>query len=158
MSCKITDLAETIIKSDKMSATDIIDFIGSEMEDGATTTEVYHRLYKQAYGEKITKELADCFVKSMTVTDGTDRATGMKWNYDTSIEVGNKISIDWHKIDKIDFYIALNMMYSDYFTVAKSYDLQNDNLFFAKMAKAWLCDDDVASNKMYRYYFNVVVD
>lgn len=128
------------------------------MENGAKSSDVYCSLYEEAYGKIITREVADCWVKSMDITDETDRPNGMKWSYDTAVEVGNKIGINWKEIDKVEWYCVLNMMYSDYYCVAKSFDLQDDYMYYAKSAKAWFYDNDVAdvNAKTYNYYFHVL--
>ena len=157
--CKISELAESIIKSDKMSASEVIEFIGEQMETGATTSEAYHKLYEKVYGKIITREVADAWVRSMSIPDNTDRNTGMKWSLDTTTEVGNKININWHEIDKVEWYCVMNMMYADYWCVAKYAEKQDDAMFYAKLAKAWFYDDDIEDieSKTYKYYFDVVL-
>lgn len=156
MECKITELSNLIIKDGKMTATDVIDFIGKAMENEKPIKMVYRELYENAYGKKITRELADMWVKSMSITDGSERNNGIKWSLESASEVGNKIGFDWNKYSKIDFFVAMNMVYSDYFRSAKKYDLQNDSVYFAELAKDWLCDEDAPCDKLYKYYFNII--
>ena len=53
------------------------------------------------------------------------------------------------------FYVALNMMYSDYCKVAEKVGASSLD-FYAYMAKAFLDDKDAAEGKIIRY-FNCVV-
>lgn len=139
-----------------MTAGQVIDYIGMEMEKGAKTGDVYKSLYEKAYGHEITRELADTWVKSLEVSDGSDRGNGMKWSYEATTEAGNKIGIDWREVTKCEWYVVMNMMYSDYYRSAKYAEKQNDAMFFAHMAKDWIYDEDAPEDKLYRYYFAVI--
>lgn len=102
------------------------------------------------------KELAEQIVKDMAVTDGSERENGQKWNIDQTSAVGSEIGIDWGKIPKLDFYVVMNMVYSDYYSVAEKIEYSDDSKFYAYMAKAWLCDEDVPSGKLFKYIFHVL--
>ncbi|MDY4223633.1 MAG: hypothetical protein SOX75_03020 [Candidatus Limivicinus sp.] len=49
----------------------------------------------------------------------------------------------------------MNMLYSDYFKVAKKF-IVNNTEFYANLAEAFLCDKDAADDKLIRYYECVV--
>ncbi len=57
--------------------------------------------------------------------------------------------------DPIEFWIAMNMMYSDYYLVAKKFNMNTPD-FYAEMAKAFLDDKDVQDNKLMNYFSYVV--
>lgn len=109
-----------------------------------------------AYGETLNEEIIRDWVKSMKVTDGSDRENGQKWTVDQCYDVGNKIGIDWNKHSKYEWYAVINMVYSDSYKTAKSFGLQDDPIFFGRLAKDWLCDEDAGSDKLYNYYFSVI--
>lgn len=112
---------------------------------------------KKAYGKTVTKELADEWVKSMDVTDGSGRADGMKFPYEKAAEIGSSIGIDFQRMPKTDWYVALNMAYSDHFATARKFHHEDDPMFFASMAKdEWCDDDDVKEKTLLSYYFKYV--
>lgn len=159
MSNKLIRLAENIIKDGKMSADTIMKHFAEslcECECGEMEKE-YKYLYEDAYGHKLSKDIAEDWVRSMAVPDGSVGENGQKWSMDSTTEHGNKLNIDWSRHNKIDFYVVMNMMYSDYYKTAKALGMQEDSMFFARLAKDWLCDEDAHENKLYRYYFEVVV-
>lgn len=53
--------------------------------------------------------------------------------------------------DELEFYVAINMMYSDYCKVAKRHNC-NTMEFYGGMAKAFLDDKDAQPEKLTRYY------
>lgn len=154
--CKISTLSERIINENKMTPAEVIDFIGEKMEHGKKADEVYKCLYERAYGKVISRSLADMWVSSMAVTDESERKTGLKWNYDTCIEVGSKVGINWSEVSKCEWYAVLNMVYSDYYSTARYAEKQNDPIFYAHLAKDWVYDSDIDEDKTYNYYFSVV--
>lgn len=150
-------LTTQIIADSKMTAQEVLTHIAESYSNGKTPEEEFSCLYEEAYGRTITKSLADHWVKMMTVTDGSERTNGQKWTMEETYEVGTKAGVDWHKIDKISWYIVMNMMYSDYFATAKSVQQEASPVFFAHLAKDWLCDEDAPADKLYRYYFKVIL-
>ena len=150
-------LTTQIIADSKMTAQEVLAHIAESYSNGKTPEEEFSCLYEEAYGRTITKSLADHWVKMMSVTDGSERTNGLKWTMEDTYEVGTKVGVDWHKIDKISWYIVMNMMYSDYFATAKSVQQEASPVFFAHLAKDWLCDEDAPADKLYRYYFKVIL-
>lgn len=156
-------LTTQIIADSKMTAQEVLSHIAESYSNGKTPEEEFSCLYEEAYGRTITKSLAEHWVKSMAITDGSNetegsvRTNGQKWTMEEAYEVGTKVGIDWHKVDKISWYIVMNMMYSDYFATAKSVQQEASSVYFARMAKDWLCDEDAPADKLYRYYFYVIL-
>jgi len=108
--------------------------------------------YIATAGETITPELAKALVIDMAVTDGSERENGEKWTPAETNDVGTKIGIDFEKITKCEWYLVLNMMYSDYFTVGRKHGF-NDWQFYAELAQAWFYDVDAKPNKTFKYFF-----
>lgn len=52
--------------------------------------------------------------------------------------------------DKVEFWAAMNMMYSDYCEVAKKMNVDKPE-FYAHMAKAFLMDEDAGEEKLAKY-------
>ena len=57
--------------------------------------------------------------------------------------------------DPLKFWVAMNMVYSDYSKVAKKLNVNNAD-FYACMAEAFLEDKDAQEDKLERYYQFVV--
>lgn len=82
-----------------------------------------------------------------------DGTTGAHWNMEQTKQVMAQKNID---LDPVEFYLAMNMMYSDYCKVAKKLNVNNVD-FYAHMARAFLEDQDGGSDKLMRYYKYVVM-
>jgi hypothetical protein len=62
------------------------------------------------------------------------------------------------RFNKYDWYVALNMIYSDYYQVIVSLTNSNNAKHFVEFAKAWLNDKDIDEGKMWYYYIYVMCD
>lgn len=58
--------------------------------------------------------------------------------------------------DPLKFWLALNLMYSDYSKVAKKHNVGGSIDFYVDMAKAFLDDKDAGPDKLAKYYRFVV--
>lgn len=108
------------------------------------------------YGESdgyapLTKEMAMDWAEQMENVDGTH---GPHWSMDQVKKVMAQRNIE---CDPLAYYLALNIMFSDYSKVAKELGV-NTLDFYAKMAKAFLDDPDGPGpeEKLARYYEYVV--
>jgi hypothetical protein len=106
----------------------------------------HHR--KHSDGE-ITKEKAQKWTKQMKNSDGS---TGAHWDFAQTKALGEKLGIN---VDPVEFYVAVNMMYSDYCGVAKKFGLDTAD-FYGHMAKAFLEDKDAGPDKLKNYFEEVV--
>ena len=100
-------------------------------------------------GGEITKEKAQKWTKHMKNSDGS---TGAHWDFAQTKALGEKLGIN---VDPVEFYVAVNMMYSDYCGVAKKFGLDTAD-FYGHMAKAFLEDKDAAPDKLKNYFEEVV--
>ena len=75
--------------------------------------------------------------------DNKDGTVGQHWSLENTSKFANGF-------DKNDFYVAMNMMYSDFYN--PSFDTNN----YVTMAKDWLSDKDVGGCRLLKYYFFVV--
>lgn len=141
----------------KLEKTEVIKLLAEEMEETKEFGEVFEELYKKAYGNSISKDLAESIVRSFAVTDDSERADGQMWTMEQTTSVGNDIGIDWNMIPKYNFYVVMNMARSDAMGLAKKLEMEDDPKYFAYWAKDWLCDKDAPADKLYRYIFHVIM-
>lgn len=101
------------------------------------------------------KEMTD-WVKDMKNADGS---TGAHWSKDQTTSVGKSSGIDFDSgaVSPECWYVALNMMHSDYSPTATKYGLDRPD-FYAALAKDFLFDKDGggAKAKLEGYYSGVV--
>lgn len=96
--------------------------------------------------EKIAKEWAN----KMQNEDGTQ---GPHWTIEQAKQVMSQRKLNY---DPWTFWIAMNMIYSDYSKVAKKYNVGSSIDFYVDMTKAFLDDKDSVQNKLLMYYEHVV--
>ena len=94
---------------------------------------------------KLDKKLADEWVNSMLTADGYK---GKRWSQEQAKQIMTQHSIN---CDPLEFYVVMNMMYSDYGKIAEELGMDNAD-FYAKMAKAFLDDEDAREGKLMLYY------
>jgi hypothetical protein len=87
-----------------------------------------------------TKETAKYVVSQMKNKDGS---VGEHWDRDTTDKVLHSKGYDFNPCD---WYVALNMIYSDYYKSGRSDET------YIEMAYDFLADEDAPAHKMKRYY------
>ena len=95
--------------------------------------------------QHLTHDEAKEWTEHMANADGT---TGAHWPYEQAVQLMTQRGLD---CNKDDFWAVLNMMYSDYSKVAKSYSVDNPN-FYADMTAAFLRDEDAVDGKAAVYW------
>lgn len=95
-------------------------------------------------------DTARAWTKKMKNADGTQ---GPHWTLEQAKQIMAQRKIG---LDPVQFWVALNMIYSDYSPVAKKHGLGGSLDFYADLAKAFLDDKDAKPNKLARYYENIV--
>lgn len=107
------------------------------LEDGITNnlehSEVYKMLYCKAYGEHLSRETCEQWVRSMEVKDGSGRNSGEKWSIEQTTEVGSKLGVNWSKMNKYEWYAGMNAFYSDFYRTSKKYELDGEPQFFGDL-------------------------
>lgn len=106
--------------------------------------------------KKLTREKADKWVQHME-SDDPKAPRGGVFTYEDAKRLAADRDIPTEGQDLIDFYAALNMVYSDYSKVAHEYGVDNDD-YYADLACAFLYDRDGKrpSEKLAAYYMYVV--
>lgn len=119
---------------------------GSEMEHrrGAERMAGYAQSQPQ-----VSREAAQRWAEAMENEDGTQ---GPHWTMEQTKQVQAQQGIE---CDPVEFFLAINMMYSDYVKVAKKLGVNKVD-FYACMAKAFLDDKDAGPDKIGRYFEYVV--
>lgn len=97
-----------------------------------------------------TKDMADMWMKGMANEDGSK---GPHWTLEQTKQLQAQKHID---CDPIEFWAAMNMIYSDYFKAAKKFGVGNNIDFYVDMAKAFLDDKDAREDKIGRYFAYIV--
>ena len=90
------------------------------------------------------------WVGKMENEDGTH---GAHWTIDQVKQVIAQKKLD---CDPVQMWAAMNMVYSDYYKVAKKHGVGGNLDFYVDMAKAFLDDKDAVPSKISAYYEYVV--
>lgn len=101
-------------------------------------------------GMPFSREMADMWASGMENEDGS---RGPHWALEQTRQVQTKHNI---QCDPIEFWAAMNMVYSDYVKVARKHGVGNNTAFYADMAKAFLEDKDAQPDKLSRYFAFIV--
>ena len=140
---KVKEYITTIVKNGKQEdmnkLSDMLEEVICKTKEHHPDIYEYYKtcLYEMAYGKKLNKTLAENWVKNM-------RPAGQHW---TMEEAETKMKSKDVKSSLADFYIAINMMYNDYYKLVKD----NEELAI-DLAVNWLEDEDAVKDKMYEYY------
>lgn len=108
-------------------------------------------MYEAINGPHFDEEHARLAVEGMENEDGTN---GPHWTVEETTSVANQIGINLRseKHNKWDWYVAMNMMYSDYYKAVTAMTGNANTKHFAELAKAWISDKDIEDGKMWHYY------
>ena len=99
--------------------------------------------------KKFTEEIAAEWMRKLKNVDGS---SGPHWTMEQAKQIVTQKSL---KVSPIEFYAALNMMYSDYSQVAKKLGANVMDLCTG-LAVAFLEDKDAKKDKLMRYYECIV--
>lgn len=123
-----------------------------DMEDDDDDYREHHR--KEKHSKKhLTEQTAKEWVDSMENPEDKSKP-GEHWNMAQTTQVLKQMKLPY---DPVEFYAVMNMMYSDYFGVAKKYGQSTNTDFFVDLTKAWLDDSDTAAgDKKTEMYYSIV--
>lgn len=126
---------------------------GSLLEKGfrILKSELCANVYEAINGPHFDEEHARYAVENMENEDGT---RGPHWTVEETTSVANQIGINLRseKHNKWDWFVAMNMMYSDYYKAVAAMTGNPNTKHFAELAKAWVCDKDIPEGKTWHYY------
>ena len=98
-------------------------------------------MYELAEGKIFTVDMAECWVSQMK-----PRA---KW----VMEETNMVLRDYGlNLNPIDFYIVMNMLYSDMCNVLGDGNTEESIRNYVQATEDWLKDDDIKKDKLWNYY------
>jgi hypothetical protein len=131
-------------KEDMEKLSDMLLSLLEKMKD--TDKECYDKymmkLYIMAYGYKLNEDMAGEIIEKM-------KPYGMQWTLEETTEVMNKNYVNG--IDKIDFWIVMNMAYNDYF------ELFGDELDkYINYTKLLIKDEDSKEGKVFKYFTEII--
>lgn len=108
-----------------------------------------------SYMKHMTMEQAREWVASMVGSDPA-KPKGGKWSPEEVKPFAQRLGFATDGDMFPAFYAVMNAMYSDYYDVARKYNMQNNPTFFADMAASWLHDDDAVEDKAEAYWEYIV--
>lgn len=114
-------------------------------------------MYEAVNGPHFDEEHARYAVEGMENEDGSK---GPHWTVEETTSVANQMGINLksEKHNKWDWYVAMNMIYSDYYKAVVAMTGNANTKHFAELAKAWICDKDISDGKMWHYYVYIMCD
>lgn len=111
------------------------------------------KAYEMEHGPHFNEEHARKAVMKMENEDGT---RGPHWSIEETTTLASQYGISLTgKYNRYDWYVALNMVYSDYYRVIMNITGSNNTKHYVEFAKAWLNDKDIDEGKMWYYYIYV---
>ena len=114
------------------------------------------KAYEAKHGPHFNEEHARKAVSKMENEDGS---RGQHWSLEETTSLANQYGVRLdEEFNKYDWYVALNMVYSDYYKVIVNMTGSNSSKYFVELAKAWICDKDIDEGKMWYYYVYVMCD
>lgn len=94
---------------------------------------------------ELDEDMAYEWMENLQNEDGTK---GPHWTKEQTTQVMKQKNLN---LDPLEFWVAINAVYSDYFGVAKKMNVNNID-FYTHMAKAFIEDKDSQPNRLARYY------
>ena len=105
---------------------------------------------KDVSDKSFTLDVAEEWASKLQNEDGS---SGPHWTMEQAKRIMAQRNIS---LDPTEFWIAINLIYSDFSPVAKKHGVGGNLDFYVDMAKAFLNDKDAGPNKIARYYECVV--
>lgn len=103
------------------------------------------KAYEMEHGPHFNEEHARKAVMKMENEDGT---RGPHWSLEETSALASQYGISLSgKFNRYDWFVALNMVYSDYYKVLLNITGSNNIKHYIEFAKAWLNDKDIDKEK-----------
>lgn len=120
-------------------------------------SELCANVYEAINGPHFDEEHARYAVEGMENEDGSK---GPHWTVEETTSVANQMGINLksEKHNKWDWYVAMNMIYSDFYKAVVAITGGASTKHFAELTKAWICDKDISEGKMWHYYVYIMCD
>lgn len=147
---EIEDYIEKIVNNGRIEdMKELSDMLEDTMEiinkyDEQCYKEMEMKLYKMAYGNVLSKKMAENIVHKM-------RPSGMRWTLDETRDLQRQYGVD--NINDVDFFIVMNSAYNDY------RDLFQDNIEdYMKFTIDFIEDEDAKQDKVFLYYTTIPLE
>lgn len=127
----------------------------NDEEYGGNIIPMHRNGEKRGMPQPITRQRAVEWVGMMKSSDPA-KPQGGRWSMEEVKPYAQRVGIPTEGQEFFEFFAIMNAMYSDYFEVAKKYNMQNNPAYFADLAKAWLHDEDAVEDKAAMYYECIV--
>ena len=115
-----------------------------------------YKAYETQHGPHFNEEYARKAVSKMENEDGS---RGPHWSIDETTQFANQYGVSLNnRFNKYDWYVALNMIYSDFYRIIMQLTNSNNIKHYVEFAKAWLNDKDIDEGKMWYYYIYIMCD
>ena len=90
--------------------------------------------------------------------ENEDGTKGPRWSVEEAERVAQQFGVNLksEKFNKYDWYVALNMIRSDFYRAVVNITGSDNVKHFVELTKAWLNDKDIEEGKMW-YYFRYVM-
>ncbi len=113
--------------------------------------------HEAMYGPHFNEESA---LKAVSKMENEDGSRGEHWSLEETTSIANQygINLKSEKYNKYDWYVALNMVRSDYYRAVVTMTSSDHIKYFVELAKAWLNDKDIEEGKMWYYYCYIMCD
>lgn len=113
--------------------------------------------YEYMYGPHFNEEYAIMVVSKMKNENGT---VGAHWTLEQTTQVAQQygINLNNHLYNKYDWFVTMNMFYSDYYKAVISMTNSDNVKYYVDLSKAWLEDKDASEGKMWYYFKYVICD
>jgi hypothetical protein len=111
---------------------------------------MYFKIHEITEGKKLNEEMATSWVHSM-------KPYGEHW---TKEQTDSVMEGQGFSIDELDFYAAMNMVYSDYYKAIETDQMTEEEKLnaYIKLAYYFIKDEDFGENKMYEYYKTIIMN
>lgn len=103
--------------------------------------------HEAMYGPHFNEE---CALKAVSKMENEDGSRGEHWSLEETTSIANQygINLKGEKYNKYDWYVALNMIRSDYYRAVVTMTSSDHIKYFVELAKAWLNDKDIEEGKI----------
>lgn len=143
----IEDIIQTIIDNgDPQHMHMLSDILEDVMEDLQEYDEECYKkyemkLYKMAYGNNLTRKMAEEIVSKM-------RPYAMKWSIEETQQIQSQYGIS--NINPVDFFVVVNSSFNDY------HDIFNDNTeMYVRFTVDFINDEDAKKDKVFLYFTQI---
>lgn len=98
-------------------------------------------LYKMAYGNTLSKEMAEKIVSNM-------RPYGKKWSMNETMDLQEKYG--YERLKSTDFFVVMNSAYNDYNNI-----FGDDIDLYLKFTDDFINDEDAIDGKVFTYFTTI---